>query len=309
MKHVLVIYYSQTGQLEEIIRTIAEPLVQDPEVQVVFESLNPVNPFPFPWPFFEFLNVMPESVYLDPEPLNELTCDMEQPYDLIILGFTPWFLSPNLPMTAFLKSKTAGKLLKDKPVITVIGCRDMWINASEIVKGMLKEIGARHVDNVVLEDVGGNIASFVTTPRWMLTGKRDPFLWFPEAGILKEDIRGTVRLGKAILHKLLESRPITDSILRGLGAIQRRDKFLVGEHIGRRSFKIWGKIIRSAGGPRSRWRRPLLFVYVIYLVLMIVTLMPIALLLKIVLTPFLKNKFELMWDVYESPSGSDLSND
>ncbi len=304
MKHVLVVYYSQTGQLEDIVKTIAAPLVSDPEIQVDFESLKPEQKYPFPWTFFEFLNVMPESVYLDPPSLQEMQCHPDREYDLVIFGFTPWFLSPSLPATAFLKSRAGAGILKNRPVITVIGCRDMWINASEIVKEMLEDVRAIHIDNVVLEDMGGKIASFVTTPRWMLTGKRNPFLWFPAAGILKEDIAETVRFGEAIRKALGEGSALSESILSGLGAIQRRDKFLVGEHIGRRSFKIWGKIIRFAGGPHSRWRRPVLGLYVIYLIAMIIVLMPIALILKILLTPFMKRMFETMWQVYESPSGS-----
>ncbi len=57
------------------------------------------------------------------------------------LAYQVWFLSPSLPVTAFLKSAAAA-VLKDTPVITFIACRNMWLSAQEKMKVMLRDAGA-----------------------------------------------------------------------------------------------------------------------------------------------------------------------
>ncbi|MDP1634553.1 MAG: dialkylresorcinol condensing enzyme, partial [Gallionellaceae bacterium] len=65
-KHVLVLNYSQTGQLGEITRRIVAPLQQDARITVHVETLRPLKPFPFPWGFFSFLDAFPESAHMVP---------------------------------------------------------------------------------------------------------------------------------------------------------------------------------------------------------------------------------------------------
>lgn len=79
---------------------------------------------------------------------------------------------PSQPITAFLQSEQAKKVLKDTPVITLIGCRNMWLMAQEKVKKLLAESEAKLIGNVVKVDQSNDWASFITTPLWMLTGKK-----------------------------------------------------------------------------------------------------------------------------------------
>lgn len=48
MKKVLIIHYSQTGQLTEILRSIAGPLRQSADITVDFAQIKPRKPYPFP---------------------------------------------------------------------------------------------------------------------------------------------------------------------------------------------------------------------------------------------------------------------
>ena len=66
VRKVLVIGYSQTGQLTRIVDSITQPLLDDSSVQVDFLNVKPEVNFPFPWSFFKFFQVMPESVYMKP---------------------------------------------------------------------------------------------------------------------------------------------------------------------------------------------------------------------------------------------------
>ena len=43
-------------------------------------------------------------------------------------------------------------MLKDTPVITLIGCRNMWLMAQEKVKSLLKEADSQLIGNVVKVD-------------------------------------------------------------------------------------------------------------------------------------------------------------
>ena len=154
MKKVLVLYYSQSGQLKNMVDSVTGPLNVSDEVQVDYRKIKPVEKYPYPWPFYPFFDAFPEAIYMngcDVEPLDDLADD----YDLIILGYTIWFLSPSIPVTGFMQSEQAKGLFKDKPVVTLIACRDMWVMAQEKMKNLLSDVGATLIDNVVLTDQGG----------------------------------------------------------------------------------------------------------------------------------------------------------
>ncbi|AIJ38896.1 Putative membrane spanning protein [Flavobacterium psychrophilum] len=70
MKNILVIYYSQSGQLESIARNIAKPLLNSDEVNVVFHEIQLEKPFPFPWNKDAFFDAFPESFLQIPTALK-----------------------------------------------------------------------------------------------------------------------------------------------------------------------------------------------------------------------------------------------
>ncbi len=305
MKKILVVQYSQTGQLSRIVDALCRPLFEAPEIELRVETLKPVKPFPYPWPFFDFLDVFPECVYLDPPPLQPLTVDEDYSADLVILAYQVWFLAPALPITGFLKSPQGQTLLRGKPVITLIGCRNMWSRAQETLKGLLDDCGARLLDNVVLTDQGSSLATFVTTPRWLWTGRKNAFWGFPPAGVSDRDISASCRFGHAIAAGLREDAERgTTPLLQGLGAVEADVSLIQSEKAGHRSFMIWGKLLRRVGRPGDPGRKPVLFVYVIFLVLMIVTVVPLSMLLKVLLSPFMKKRHQQIKAYYEAPSGS-----
>ena len=61
MKKILVIYYSQSGQLTEIVRSVLRPLEKNEAISVTYEELRPIKQFPFPWTRHEFLDAFPEA--------------------------------------------------------------------------------------------------------------------------------------------------------------------------------------------------------------------------------------------------------
>jgi hypothetical protein len=302
MSRLLVVYFSQSGQMARVAASVAAPLVAAGH-DVTVLSLGPRIPYPFPWSFWRFLDVFPESVYLDPPPLAPWHAT--GPLDAVLVCYTVWFLSPAPPVTAFLQSAAGRALLRDTPVVTITACRNMWVMAQEEVKALLAQAGARHCDHVALVDSGPALATFLTTPRWLLTGRKGPWLGLPPPGLTDAEIAGAARFGRAIAQALadgtLDGRR---AVLRDLAAVKVDPALLASERIGRRSFRIWGRLVRAAGPPGSWARRPVLALYVSVLVLMIVTIVPLMLLLRALLTPLMRTRVQAEAVRHEAPSGS-----
>lgn len=58
MKRILVVHYSQSGQLTRMLDAILAPLHkgQHTPLDIVELALEPAEPFPFPWGFMQFLD-------------------------------------------------------------------------------------------------------------------------------------------------------------------------------------------------------------------------------------------------------------
>jgi len=288
-KRVLLVHFSQTGQLARVARTLTAPLAQAHDVELVEEVLRPHQPYPFPWPAWRFLDAMPESVLLDPPQLEPLTVPANAQFDLVVLAYQVWFLAPAGPIVAFLKSEAGRALVRGRPVITVVACRNLWLMAHETMKRLVAEAGGELRDNVVLTDQSGTLASFITTPRWLLTGKRDAFWGLPTAGVADAAIAATDRFGNALVAALRAGRErAPGALLAGLGAAKVDPNLVFSERAGSRAFRAWSRIIRLGGGPRGIGRLPLLALFCVYLVVMIIVVVPPSLLLQRLLRPFFR---------------------
>jgi hypothetical protein len=304
-KKVLIIQYSQSGQLTRIIQQVSKPILESNEIETRVITLEPVKPYPFPWPLLKFFNIFPECVYLDPPELKPINMTTEERYDLILFSYQVWFLSPSLPATAFLKSEVAKTIFQDTPVITLIACRNMWTQAHLTAKELLSKLGAKLIDNIVLQDQGSTMASFVTTPRWLLTGHKDGFWGLPPAGVSDEDILSACRFGKAIVDGLAADKELDGQpLLAGLGAVNADVALIQSEKIGYRSFRIWGKLLRAIGDQSSKLRKIILVIYILFLIGMILTVVPVTLLVKWLLRPLLVNYHQRLKQEFEQPSGS-----
>lgn len=305
VKRVLALSYSQTGQLDAVAASLLAPLREDPAFSVHIEVLRPQPAYPFPWPFFRFIDAFPESALLVPPKLGPLNLSGDEDFDLIVLPYQVWFLAPSPPITAFLKHPTAARLLKGKPVITVIACRNMWLMAQEKMKSLLSAVGARLIDNVVLTDAGSFSATFITTPLWLLTGKRDGWWGLPRAGVADNDIRRARRFGLALrdaLARNAERKPAP--LLSGLGAVAAQPRLLFSEKAATRSFFVWGKLIHALGAPGAPQRQPFVALYVVFLLTLIVTVIPISLLVQVLIRPLMRRRFSTLKTYFEQPSGS-----
>jgi len=304
MKRVLLVHFSQTGQLARVARRLASPLAGAGDAELVEEMLRPRRPYPFPWPAWRFLDAMPETVLLEPPQLEPLAVGADERFDLVVLAYQVWYLAPSGPMTAFLKSEEGKRLLRGRPVVTVIACRNMWLLAQETVKRLIEEAGGRLLDNVAFTDQGGTLATFVTTPRWLLTGRRDAFWGLPAAGVAEEEIANADRFGLALLNALRADRERKDApMLAGLGAARVDPRLIFSERAAQRAFAVWSRLIRVGGPPGSAWRVPLLVLFCLYLVAMIIVVVPLSLLLQELARPLFARRLRSLQAYYELPSG------
>jgi len=304
MKRVLLVHFSQTGQLARVARRMVSPLAEANDMELVEEVLCPRTPYPFPWPLWRFVDAMPEAVLLEPPALEPLAVRADERFDLIVLAYQVWYLAPAGPMTAFLKSEIGKQLLRGRPVVTVIACRNMWITAQETVKRLIQEAGGQLRDNVVFIDQGGTLATFITTPRWLLTGRRDAFLGLPAAGVAEEEIANADRFGRALLAALRADRERREApMLAGLGAARVDPRLIFSERAARRAFSVWSRLIRLGGPPGSAGRAPLLALFSVYLVAMIVIVVPPSLLLQRLARPLFAKRLQSLRTYYEHPSG------
>ncbi len=301
-KRVLVLYYSQSGQLKRVLDKIVAPLKKCDKIECDCREIKPLTSYPYPWSFYSFFNVFPEAVYLEGCAVQEL--EIQGEYDLIILGYTVWFLSPSIPVTGFLQSAQARRLFNRKPVVTVIACRDMWLIAQEKMKSLLTDLGARLQDNVVLTDQGKSLYTFITTPRWMLTGKKDAFWFFPKAGVAGEVIEAAARFGKRLCSGLHNDAEQKDApMLSKMGAVNVNGKLIATERIAHRSFLIWSRLIKKAGPQNSRQRNVVITIYTLFLLTLVLTVVPLNMIIRKIIYPFRKQAINETITYYEQPSG------
>ncbi|HRN58311.1 MAG TPA: hypothetical protein PLL71_17750 [Agriterribacter sp.] len=298
-KKVLAVYFTQSGQMESIIDHFTRPLALLPDISLEKLRIYPASSFPFPWTTPVFFDAMPESVNGTPVELQPFTFK-ETHYDLIVLGYQPWFLSPSIPVSSLLQHPSFQAIIKNTPVVTISGCRNMWINAQEKVKKRLRDARANLAGNIALVDRHNNYASLVTIFYWMLTGRKDR-KWgiFPRPGVSDEDIAHAALFGETVKDHLQKNEwdTLQQNLLRQ-GAVNIKYSLMFIERKAGRIFLIWSKIING-----SKKRRALLVAFKYYLLIALCIAAPVILLVDaIFFKPFLGRRIKQQKEYYAGVS-------
>ena len=287
-KNILVIYYSQTGQLEDIMKNIAKPFENNEQYKVTYYNIQLKKDFPFPWPSDVFFNTFPESYLQIPSeiypPSDEV---LNTKFDLILFGYQVWYLTPSIPIISFLKSGFAENILKDTPVVTISGTRNMWMLSQEKLKVYLKSMNAKLVGNIALVDRHDNYTSVLTILRWLTTGKKEASRMLPAAGISDEEINGAGKYGEIIKNYLDKNdfAGLQPELVKN-GAVEIRPFLVRVEKVGNKIFTVWSNIII-----KKKEKRPLLIKFFkVYLMAAIWIISPIVLVFHILLAPILWSK-------------------
>lgn len=287
-KKVLVIYYTQSGQMGDIINSFTQPII-DAGFSVEKVVIKMVNSYPFPWTGPSFFNVMPDCVLSVPAQIQPFTLK-ETKYDLIILGYQPWFLSPSIPSNSLLNHPDFIRVLKDTPVVTISAARNMWLNAFERVRKSLRDAGAKLVGNIALVDRHLNPISFITIFYWMLTGKKERYLnIFPKPGINEQEMLETAKFGRTIAARI--DMAYWDSLqdqLMQQGAVNIKYPLMFIEGKAKIIFAVWAKIIA-----RQKKKEPWVAAFKYYLFIALFIGAPILLTLDMIfIKPFFGKRIQ-----------------
>lgn len=278
MKEVLVIHFSQTGQLTAILDNLTSTLV-DEEIRVSHYRIHPEEPYAFPWREKDFYNAFPESFLQIPSKFHPPKPEiLKKEYDLVILGYTVWYLTPSIPINSFLKSEYASQLLKNTPVVTVVAARNMWIQAQEKMKRLLASVDAQLVGHIALSDRHINHISVITIEHWMISGKKDRYLGiFPKPGVSDADISGASKFGIQI-KEVLKTGDFSNlqKELVDIGAVRIKPFLVRADERGNVLFSKWANHIIKKGGPKAPERLKWIGFFRYYLLFAIWVIAPIV---------------------------------
>ena len=201
-RRAVVYLYTQTGQLREVAEAFTAPLEAD-GWRIRWVDVQPRVAFPFPWSIWQFFGVFPRAV--DPDALVQLAeppggFGAEQDEEeVVLLAYQVWYLSPSLPIRSLLAAHP--EAFRNRRVISLIACRNMWYSAAIEVADLLRTAGARRVEVVAATDTRQQATSLMTTLRWLLTGNREPFLWFGRAGVGDAELARVTAVGRSIAEQ------------------------------------------------------------------------------------------------------------
>lgn len=268
-----IFYYSQSGQAKEIAKSLAKSI---DEVEV--REIKPTHKFPYPWTRQEFFDAFPESrLGLPPCNIEEMGLGDSRDIKVVVMFGQSWFLSPSLPLQAFLQDPEVRAFMKGRKVVFVNGCRNMWLMTMHKVRNALTDMGAEMVGHIVLQDDKPNLVSVLTVIRWLFYGKQERAWLLPRSGVSPNDIASASRFGE-IINRAMENGDYAhlQERLVEAGAIKYKPSVLFLERAGHRMFGLWAKFIRRKGefGDERRNLRAMLFM--VYLVVVLYLVSPFA---------------------------------
>lgn len=284
MKNVLVIYYSQSGQLKEIAENISLPFKNNEQVNLTYYNIETVRNFPFPWDNGTFFGIFPETFkQISSEIIPPNDTILQTKFDLVLLHYQVWYLTPSIPINSFLKSNFARTILNNVPVITISGSRNMWALAQEKVKLLLKDLNAPLVGNIALTDRNINLISVITVVDWMFSGvKRNTYGFLPKPGVSSKEIKESSKFGTVILPYLLSnSYEGLQQNLVANGAVEFRWFLVSMDQKANKMFNIWSGLILK----NKNSKKLLLKLFKGYLFFAIWILSPIVHLIETILFP------------------------
>jgi hypothetical protein len=298
MKNILIIYYSQSGQLKSIAENITKPLLNSKEVNVDWFEIKMEKEFPFPWNKDAFFDAFPESFLQKPANIEPISNEiLNKKYDLVLFHYQVWYLSPSIPINSFLKSPEAERILKDTPVITISGSRNMWVMAQEKVKVLLKQNNAILKGNIALVDRVGNLISVVTIVEWMFSGVKKKYLGvFPMPGVSDKDINESSKFGTSILKAVINNDYTTlQPELVAQGAVKISSYLVKVDKTANKIFSKWSTLIDKKRRNRRFWLK----IFNVYLWLAIWLISPIVYILHVFTYPLKRNKIQKEKQYYQ----------
>ncbi len=274
-KKVLVLYYSQTEKTKDVIDYIIDPLRDKDDISIEEVLIEPVNPFPFPWPKVYFFSIFPECVYEVPVEIKEPVFK-ENKYDLIVIGGQVWFLSLSIPLVSFFMHKKS-KIINNTKVITILNCRKMWIHTQKRMEEFISLAGGTLVDKVLITAQGEQMQTLTATKDNLFKSNGDcDKKWEVSPTALKQ----LKQQGKDLLDALQSNKLSEEGVFTTKSTAFNNTDFDHPEMVARKKFLQIGGVIKRLSKSKSYFRYFLTIIFLFFFFIMVFIGLPLWPLVK-----------------------------
>lgn len=145
---VLIIYFSLSGQSRGLINLLAAG-IRNQNIFVTIEQIQPRKKIGFPLgTLWRTVKMMFSTFFRARIPIQKLSSQCYENYQLIILAGPTWSYNPSGPILSLLDSE--GKaLFKDQRVLPLISCRGYHRLHNVLLRIQLKRYGARLEESLI----------------------------------------------------------------------------------------------------------------------------------------------------------------
>jgi menaquinone-dependent protoporphyrinogen IX oxidase len=165
---VLFVYFTYTQQSLKVAETMAEVLRERScEVDLARIELTDsryaerFTRFPLRHAVGDILGMMPAQLRSATGEIR-IADETEGEFDLVVIGSPTWWLKTSVPIRSFLKSDTAGRLLRGTPFAAYVVCRRYWSFNLKAVRKLGIGRGGRYLDGIHFSFAGGQIRSLLS---------------------------------------------------------------------------------------------------------------------------------------------------
>ncbi len=147
-KRILLLYFSFSSQTNNLVQALVSGL-EEYNIDVVRERLNTVEPLRFPiGSILGTFIMMVVTFFRKRMPIEPLSPQCAEKYDLIILAGPTWSYNPSGPVLSLI-DREGKRIFRDQKVLPLISCRGYWRVHWWGLRRLLQRCGAR-VGNLIV---------------------------------------------------------------------------------------------------------------------------------------------------------------
>ncbi len=140
-KRILLLYFSFSSQTNNLVQTLVAGL-EDYNIEVFKERLTPLEQIRFPiGSIFGTFRMMVETFFRKRMPIEPLSRQCLETYELIILAGPTWSYNPSGPVLSLI-DRDGNKLFQGQKVLPLISCRGYWRVHDKGLQRLLRKCGA-----------------------------------------------------------------------------------------------------------------------------------------------------------------------
>jgi hypothetical protein len=178
MPSVLLLYYTYTKQAVRVADVMAETFrgrgfdVQQAAIEFTdLRYAGRFTRFPLQHPYIDLFGMLLPQLRRATGEVRIPDIVMRSNYDLICIGSPTWWLTTNMPVRSFLKSRAASRLLFGKRFAAFVVCRRYWRNNLSTVRKLGMKQGGIWLGGIHFTYAGGQVRSLLSFISYVATGE------------------------------------------------------------------------------------------------------------------------------------------